>query len=81
MLARIRKAIVAALLAGAGAVTASLMQSATEGVINRDEVLKALGAGLALAIVTLAAVYKTENIGDDIDPNTGSERKSTRDTY
>ncbi len=61
MLARIRKALVAGIGAGLAAFVAALIQSATEGVVNRDEVVKAFGMGLAAAASVGLATYGVRN--------------------
>jgi hypothetical protein len=61
MLARIRKALVAGIGAGLAAAVAALMQAALEGNINRDEVSRAIGAGVAAAVAIGWATYKVRN--------------------
>lgn len=63
MLARIRKAVVAGVGAGLAAFVAAIVQSATEGVVNRDEVSRAIGMGLAAGVTVGAATYKIRNPG------------------
>lgn len=63
MLARIRKAVVAGIGAGLAAFIAALVQSATEGVVNRDEVSKAIGMAIAAAVTVGLATYKVRNAG------------------
>lgn len=63
MLARIRKAVVAGLGAAASAFVAALVNSATEGTINRDEVIKALGLSIVAGFTVGAATYKVTNAG------------------
>lgn len=74
MLARIRKSIVAGVGAGAAAAAGALVQSATEGVVNRDEVSKAIGLGIAAGWVVGIATYRTRNVGtvNGSDPAPGS---------
>jgi hypothetical protein len=63
MFARIRKSVVAGIGAGLAAFIAALVQSATEGVVNRDEVSKAIGLALASAATVGLATYKVRNAG------------------
>jgi hypothetical protein len=72
MLARIRKAIVAGAGAALAAFISAMVNSATEGQINRDEVLKALGVALVAGLTVFGATYGVRNEGSDIGP-TGSE--------
>ncbi|WP_328465554.1 hypothetical protein OHA21_43890 [Actinoplanes sp. NBC_00393] len=61
MLARIRKAVIAGVGAGAAAVVAALVQSATEGNVNRDEVSRAIGLGVAAAVSVGWAAWRVPN--------------------
>lgn len=72
MFARIRKAVVAGLGAALAAFSSAMVNSATEGQINRDEVIKAVGIAVAAGLVTFGAVWGVKNEGSDIGP-TGSE--------
>lgn len=63
MLARVRKSIVAGLGAAAAAAAGALVQSATEGVVNRDEVSKAIGLAISAGVVVGLATFKTRNAG------------------
>lgn len=63
MLARIRKAVVAGLGAAASAFVAAMVNSATEGTVNRDEVIKAVGVAVVAGFTVGAATYKVTNAG------------------
>jgi hypothetical protein len=63
MLARIRKAVVAGVGAALAAFVSALVQSATEGVINRDEVAKGIGVAIVAGVTVGWATYKVRNVG------------------
>lgn len=57
-MARVRKAVVAGLGAGVTAAVASIVQS---GVMTQDEIMKAIGVGIAAAAATAWATYTVRN--------------------
>jgi hypothetical protein len=57
-MARIKKAIVAGFGAGLAAAVASVVQS---GAMTQDEIVKALGVGVAAAFAVGWATYKAKN--------------------
>ena len=75
MFARIRKAVVAGIGAALAAFISAMINSATEGVVNRDEVAKAIGAAIVAGLAVGGATWGVRNAGSDIGP-TGSEVRS-----
>jgi hypothetical protein len=71
MFARIRKAVVAGILAGLATGFGALVVG---GALTRDQIGKALGAGLAAAITAAWATYKVRNVGtvNGSDPASGT---------
>lgn len=63
MLARIRKALVAGLGAGAAAATAALIQSAGKGSVTQTDVATAVGLAVTSALTVGLATYATRNAG------------------
>lgn len=63
MLARARKAFIAALLAGGSAAASSLTAAAAKGSITQGDVLAAVGLAVPAALLAGIAVYNVRNEG------------------